>query len=319
VSRADAPHAAPSGGVAELAIARPVSRRPWRRDSATAVLFLLPLFVLVVGLIVYPFGRAIWLSFTDKLVGYPERFVGLRNYLYLLHDDGFQAVVRNSLVFTLASVGLKVLTGLGMALVLNVTWRWRNFFRGLFLLPWITSTVIIALTWRWMFDSFPGRGFFNSVLLDLGLLDRPLAVLATPAGAMFAVTVANWWRGFPFFGVSYLAAMQSIPVELYEAAAVDGASTWRRFWHVTLPGLKHVLIVTVLLSFIWTLNDFNIVYVMTRGGPGTATQVFATYSYEVAFNQLRWGRGVTVSLFLLPVLVVSIALISRYLLRQENA
>jgi ABC-type sugar transport system permease subunit len=131
--------------------------------------------------------------------------------------------------------------------------------------------------------------------------------------------VANWWRGFPFFGVSYLAAMQSIPVELYEAAAVDGASAWRRFWHVTLPGLKHVLIVTVLLSVIWTLNDFNIVYVMTRGGPGTATQVFATYSYEVAFNQLRWGRGVTVSLFLLPALVVSIVLISRYLLRQENA
>ncbi|MCL6640996.1 MAG: sugar ABC transporter permease [Candidatus Rokubacteria bacterium] len=316
MSRLDAPHAARARG--ELTVGRWVSRRARQRDTAAAFLFLLPLFVLVVGLIVYPFGRAIWLSFTDKLVGYPERFVGLRNYLYLLQDDGFHAVVRNSLVFTAASVGLKVLTGLGMALVLNATWRWRNVFRGLFLLPWITSTVIIALTWRWMFDSFPGRGFFNSVLLDLGLLDRPLAVLATPAGAMFAVVVANWWRGFPFFGVSYLAAMQSIPVELYEAAAVDGASAWRRFWHVTLPGLKHVLIVTVLLSFIWTLNDFNIIYVMTRGGPGTATQVFATYSYEVAFNQLRWGRGVTVSLFLLPVLVLSIALISRYLLRQEN-
>ncbi len=318
MSRTDAPHAAPARGVAELTVGRWVSGRARRRDTATAVLFLLPLFVQVVGLIVYPFGRAIWLSFTDKLVGYPERFVGLRNYLYLLHDDGFHAVVRNSLLFTVASVGLKVLTGLAMALVLNATWRWRNLFRGLFLLPWITSTVIIALTWRWMFDSFPGRGFFNSVLLDLGVLDRPLAVLATPAGALFAVVVANWWRGFPFFGVSYLAAMHSVPVELYEAAAVDGASAWRRFWHVTLPALKHVIVVTVLLSFIWTLNDFNIIYVMTRGGPGTATQVFATYSYEVAFNQLRWGRGVTVSLFLLPALVVSIALISRYLLRQEN-
>ncbi|OLE37709.1 MAG: hypothetical protein AUG48_03795, partial [Actinobacteria bacterium 13_1_20CM_3_68_9] len=204
-------------------------------------------------------------------------------------------------------------------LVLNVTWRWRNFFRGLFLLPWITSTVIIALTWRWMFDSFPGRGFFNSVLMDLGLLRSPMAVMATAGGAMFAVVVANWWRGFPFFGVSYLAAMQSIPLELYEAASIDGASMWRRFWHVTLPGVKHVVIVTVLLSFIWTINDFNIVYVMTRGGPGTATQVFATYSYEVAFNQLRWARGVTVSIFLVPLLVAGIALLSRYLLRQENA
>src|SRR5205807_4103999 len=119
--------------------------------------------------------------------------------------------------------------------------------------------------------------------------------------------------------VSCLAGMQAIPAELYEAVAVDGAPPWRRFWHVSLPGLKHVIIVTTLLTFIFTLNDFNIVYVMTRGGPGTATQVFATYSYEVAFNQLRWARGVTVSIFLVPLLVAGIALLSRYLLRQENA
>jgi len=289
-----------------------------RRDASTAFLFLLPLFVLVAGFILYPFYRAIWLSFTDKLVGYPERFVGLRNYLYLIHDDTFHEVVRNSLVFTVGSVALKILTGLAMALVLNGTWRWQNLFRGLFLLPWITSTVIIALTWRWMFDAFPGRGFFNSVLLDLGLLNQPIAFMASPQGAMLAVIVANWWRGFPFFGVSYLAGMQSIPLELYEAASVDGASTWRRFWHVTLPGLKHVMIVTILLSFIWTINDFNIIYVMTRGGPGTATQVFATYSYDVAFNQLRWGRGVTISIFLVPVFIVGIVLISRYLLRDKE-
>jgi multiple sugar transport system permease protein len=288
------------------------------RDTGAALLFLLPLFVLVVGLIAYPFARAIWLSFTDKLVGYPERFVGLRNYLYLIHDDTFRDVVRNSLVFTVGSVSLKILTGLAMALVLNSVVRWRNVFRGLFLLPWITSTVIIALTWRWMFDSFPGRGFFNSVLTDLGLIGQPLAFMATAEGAMFAVIIANWWRGFPFFGVSYLAGMQAIPLELYDAAAVDGAGPWQRFWHVTLPGLKHIVIVTVLLSFIWTINDFNIIYVMTRGGPGSATQVFATYSYEVAFNQLRWGRGVTISIFLIPVLVVGIALVSRYLLRDRD-
>jgi multiple sugar transport system permease protein len=293
-------------------------RRASSRDAGTAVLFLLPLFVLVVGLIAYPFYRAVWLSFTDKLVGYPERFVGLRNYAYLVQDDAFRQVVRNSLVFTAGSVVLKVLTGLGMALVLNGIWRWRNFFRGMLLLPWITSTVIIALTWRWMFDSFPGRGFFNSVLLDLGLLGRPVAFLATPEGAMLAVIIANWWRGFPFFGVSYLAGMQGIPGELYEAASVDGAGAGRRFWHVTLPGLRHIMVVTTLLSLIWTINDFNVVYVMTRGGPGTATQVFATYSYEVAFNQLRWGRGVTISIFLVPVLLIGIVLISRYLLRERD-
>jgi multiple sugar transport system permease protein len=304
-----------------VAAARPPARAPrraWGRDTGTAALFLLPLFVLVVALIIYPFYRAIWLSFTDKLVGYPERFVGLRNYVYLIHDDTFHEVVRNSLVFTVGSVALKVLTGLAMALVLNGLWRGRTFFRGLFLLPWITSTVIIALTWRWMFDSFPGRGFFNSVLIDLGLLNRPVALMASPEGAMLAVIVANWWRGFPFFGVSYLAGMQSIPRDLYEAASVDGASTWGRFWHITLPGLKHIIIITILLSAIWTINDFNIVYVMTRGGPGTATQLFATYSYDVAFNQLRWGRGVTISVFLVPLLIVGIVLISRYLLRERD-
>jgi multiple sugar transport system permease protein len=315
---ADAPIDAPAG-VAGVATVRPrARRRVFRGDTGTALILLSPLFVLVVGLVVYPFYRAIWLSFTDKLVGYPERFVGLKNYLYLLENDTFRAVVANSLVFTFGSVALKIVTGLAMAVVLNNTWRWRNFFRGLLLLPWITSTVIIALTWRWMFDSFPGRGFINSALTDLGILGHPIAFMATPAGAMTAVIVANWWRGFPFFGVSYLAAMQSISAELYEAASVDGAGMWRQWWHVTLPALKHVIIVTVLLSFIWTINDFNIVYVMTRGGPGTATQIFATYSYDVAFNQLRWARGVTISIFLVPVLIVGIALVSRYLLKDES-
>jgi ABC-type sugar transport system permease subunit len=293
-------------------------RRARFREAATALLFLLPLLVLVVALILYPVYRAVWLSLTDKLVGYPERFVGLRNYAYLAGDDTFHAVIRNSFVFTAGSVGLKVVTGMLMALVLDTIVRGRTFFRGLFLLPWITSTVIIALTWRWMFDAFPGRGFFNSVLLDVGLLRRPIAFMATPEGAMMAVIVANWWRGFPFFGVSFLAGMQSIPRELYEVASVDGASPWRRFWHVTLPGLKHVITVTTLLSVILTINDFNIVYVMTRGGPGTATQIFATYSYQVAFNQLRWGRGVTVCLFVVPILVLGIILISRYLLRDRR-
>ena len=174
-------------GCGLISVQAPTETRPFRvaragvtargrrrgRDLPTAVLLLLPLLVLVGGLIIYPFGRALWLSLTDKLVGYPERFVGLRNYIYLIHDDNFRQVVRNSLIFTVASVGLKVLSGLAMALVLSGIWRWRNVFRGLFLLPWITSTVIVALTWRWMFDAFPGRGFFNSALSMPGSSPAP--------------------------------------------------------------------------------------------------------------------------------------------------
>lgn len=308
-------------GLPEGALRPPRTRRfglRLDRDARAAYLFLTPLFVLVLGLILYPFLQALRLSFTDKMVGYPERFVGLKNYAYLLGDQTFHQVVQNSLVFTAGSVGLKLVTGLAVALVLNQAVRWRSFFRGLSLLPWITSTVIIALTWRWMFDGFRGRGFFNSVFMDLGLLDRPIGFLGTPAGAMAAVIVANWWRGFPFFGISILAAMQAVPRELYEAAAVDGANRWHRFWQITLPSIRHVLVITTLLSTIWTLNDFNIVYVMTRGGPGVATHVFATFSYETAFNQLRWGRGVAISIFLVPVLVVVIVVLSRYLLREEK-
>lgn len=288
------------------------------RDARAAYLFLTPLFVLVLGLILYPFLQALRLSFTDKMVGYPEQFVGFKNYVYLINDETFRKVIQNSVVFTVGSVGLKVVTGMGVALLLNNIVRWRGFFRGLSLLPWITSTVIIALTWRWMFDAFRGRGFFNSVLMDVGLLDRPIGFLGSSNGAMAAVIVANWWRGFPFFGITLLAAMQAVPRDFYEAASVDGANAWQRFWHITVPSIKHVLIITTLLSTIWTLNDFNIVYVMTRGGPGVATHVFATFSYETAFNQLRWGRGVAASIFLVPVLVITIIILSRYLLREEK-
>jgi len=178
--------------------------------------------------------------------------------------------------------------------------------------------VIIALTWRWMFDSFHGRGFFNTVLLDLGILQQPIAFLGSGTGAMVAVIVANWWRGFPFFGISFLAGLQSIPQDLYEAAAVDGANAVQRFIHVTLPGIMHIVLVATLLTTIWTLNDFNIIYVMTRGGPSSATHVFATYTYEVGFNQLRWGRAVAISIFSLPVLAAIIIILARRLLREEG-
>jgi len=133
-----------------------------------------------------------------------------------------------------------------------------------------------------------------------------------------AIATIVTWRWVGYNAIIYLAGLQAIPRELYEAASVDGATTWHRFWHITLPGLKHVMIVTTLLSFILTINDFNIIYVMTRGGPGSATQIFATYSYQVAFNQLRWGRGVTICLFVVPILVLGIILISRYLLRDKK-
>ena len=284
-------------------------------DAGVGYLFVLPLVVLVLLLIAYPLGSAVYLSLTEKYVGYPPRFVGLKNYVELTGDPVFRKVVWNSAVFTVASVTVKLMIGLLMALSLHQALFARRLVRGILLLPWVAPTVITALAWHWMFDAL--RGFINVSLETLGLIGEPIAWLGQPATAMMAVVVVNIWRGFPFFGVSLLAGLQAIPADLYEAAAVDGASATQRFRHVTLPGLRPVILVTALISTIFTLNDFNIVYVMTRGGPGIATHILATYTYEVGFQALRWGRAVAVSMYLMPLVVVMIVVLARRLTRED--
>ena len=284
-------------------------------DAGIGYLFVLPLVVLVLLLIAYPLGSAVYLSLTEKYVGYPPRFVGLKNYVELTGDPVFRKVVWNSAVFTVASVTVKLMIGLLMALSLYKALFARRLVRGILLLPWVAPTVITALAWHWMFDAL--RGFINVSLETLGLISEPIAWLGQPATAMMAVVVVNIWRGFPFFGVSLLAGLQAIPADLYEAAAVDGASATQRFRHVTLPGLRPVIFVTTLISTIFTLNDFNIVYVMTRGGPGIATHILATYTYEVGFQALRWGRAVAVSMYLMPLVVVMIVVLARRLTRED--
>ncbi len=284
-------------------------------DAGIGYLFVLPLVVLVLLLIAYPLGSAVYLSLTEKYVGYPPRFVGLKNYVELTGDPVFRKVIWNSAVFTVASVTVKLLIGLLMALSLHQALFARRLVRGILLLPWVVPTVITALAWHWMFDAL--RGFINVSLDTLGLIGEPIAWLGQPATAMMAVVVVNIWRGFPFFGVSLLAGLQAIPADLYEAAAVDGASATQRFRHVTLPGLRPVIFVTALISTIFTLNDFNIVYVMTRGGPGIATHILATYTYEVGFQALRWGRAVAVSMYLMPLVVVLIVVLARRLTRED--
>jgi multiple sugar transport system permease protein len=283
-------------------------------DAWIGYLFVLPLIVLVLGLVAYPLASAVWVSLTEKYVGYAPRFVGLKNYVDLSRDPVFHKVLWNSALFTVVSVAVKVLVGLAMALSLDRALAARRLVRGLLLLPWIVPTVITALAWHWMFDAL--RGFINVSLQALGLIGAPIAWLGQPATAMLAVITVNIWRGFPFFGVSFLAALQTIPRDLYEAAAVDGASAARRFRHVTLPGLRPVILVTTLISVIFTLNDFNIVYVMTRGGPGIATHVLATYTYEVGFQALRWGKAVAVSMYLMPLLALMIVVLARHLTRE---
>jgi multiple sugar transport system permease protein len=297
----------------------PRSRSPlWQklgRDFVLAYVLLLPLILILFLLLAYPIGSAIWITLQDKTIGMVGRFIGLENYRQLLFNDPFfSQVVRNGFIFTIGSVLLKLLVGLIMALVLNQPLVFRGLWRGLLLMPWVAPTVVTALSWRWILDL---TGVLNLVLRDLGLMTSSIPWLAQYGTAMFSLILVNTWRGFPFFGITLLAGMQAIPQELYEAAEIDGATVWQRFRYVTLPSLRTVILVVTILSIIWTFNDFSIVWLLTGGGPGHATDVFATYTYKLGFVTSRLGYGQTVSVILAPVLIAIIMILSPLMLRGE--
>jgi len=291
-------------------------RQKLGRDYALGYALLVPLIIVLFGLLAYPIVTALGITLQDKTIGMPGRFIGLENYYQLLFKDtAFWRVVQNGFIFTIGSVSLKAIVGMCMALVLNRRMLFRGFFRGLLLLPWVAPTVVTALAWRWILDLM---GVFNYILTNVGVLQLPVPWLAKYGTAMFSLVLVNAWRGFPFFGVTLLAGMQTIPLELYEAAEVDGASAWQRFWRITLPSLRTVMLVVTTLSTIWTFNDFSIVWLLTRGGPGNATDVFATYTYKLGFEVSRLGYGETVSVILAPVLVLIILFLSPLMLRGES-
>jgi ABC-type sugar transport system permease subunit len=287
-------------------------------DHRLGFLFVLPMAALVLALVAYPFGYAIYLSMTRKYVGVPPVFVGFDNYVKLTFDGFFQRAVINSVVFTASSVGFKLLLGMAMALVLTSRVRFRGFFTGVLLIPWVAPTVVSALNFLWIYDY--SLGVLNYLLVKvLRLLPQGVGWLSEPGTAMASVIAVNVWRGFPFFGISFLAGMKAIPAELYEAAAVDGAGALQRFRHVTLPGIRNIVIIVVLLSTIWTFNDFQIVYILTKGGPGGATQVLPVFTYEVAFGAQRLGEAIAVALYMLPALAGVIIVLARHMQRGRKA
>jgi ABC-type sugar transport system permease subunit len=281
-------------------------------DYRMGFLFILPTVLLVLSLVAYPFCYAIYLSLTRKYVGVPPVFVGFDNYVKLTFDGFFQRAVVNSFIFTFGSVGVKLVLGMVMALVLTSGIRFRSFWTGVLLIPWVAPTVVSALNFLWIFDY--SLGVLNYMLVKVfHLLPQGVGWLSEPKTAMASVIGVNIWRGFPFFGISFLAGVRAIPSEMYEAAAVDGAGALQRFRHVTLPGVKNILIIVTLLSTIWTFNDFQIVYILTRGGPGGATQVLPVFTYEIAFGAQRLGEAIAVALYMLPALAAVIIVLARYM------
>ena len=302
---------------------RTTTQRRLGRDWRLAALFLAPTTVLVGVLVLVPIVRSIVTSTTERH-GPDNVFVGLSNYLALAGDDQFRTGVVNSFVFTVYAEIFKVVLGLAAALLLHRQRRGRALLTGLLLVPWVVPTVVTAFSWRSLLD--PIFGSVNILLTDSGigpLLATAHLVDSWPAGwlsdvslAMPSVILVNVWKGVPFFTICFLAGLKAIPADQYEAATIDGASSWQRFVHVTLPGLRHVITVTVTLSSIWTFNNFDLIWLLTQGGPGNVTAPYVLVAYSKAILQLQYGAGAAVTLVMLPVIGGLVFLLVR-LLRQD--
>ena len=290
-------------------------RELWEREEVFGYGLILPALLLIVCLVAYPFFMAIYFSLSDYWVGSPGQFVGLENFRQILANEVFHRTVYNSFVFTAIAVVLKAVLGIWLAMLLFRSMRFKRLIRGAVLLPWVIPTALSTLAWWWMFDSL--YSVVNWTGIRLGIIAAPGPNwLGMTEYAMAAVIAVNVWRGLPFFAIIVLAGLVSIPREYYEAAEVDGAGSWGRFRHVTLPLLKPVLAVVILFSTIFTFADFNIVQVLTRGGPVNTTHLFATLAYQTGLVGGNLGQGAAISLFLFPMLAAVVFIQLRYIRRE---
>jgi multiple sugar transport system permease protein len=290
-------------------------REWWEQEHVFGYGLILPALLLLTCLVAYPFGMAIYFSLSDYWVGSPGSFIGLDNYWAILQNEVFLQTVQNSFVFTGVAVVLKTVLGVWLAMLLARSLKFKRLIRGAVLLPWVIPTALSTLAWWWMFDSL--YSVVNWTAIRLGIISPPGPNwLGISNYAMAAVIIVNVWRGLPFFAITVLAGLVAIPREYYEAAEVDGAGSWTRFRHVTLPLLKPVLAVVTLFSTIFTFADFNIVYVLTRGGPVNSTHLFATLAYQIGLNGGNLGQGAAISLFLFPMLAAVVFIQLRFIRKE---
>jgi multiple sugar transport system permease protein len=303
---------APSG---EVTIARP-KWRPLESEGNLALMLLLPTLVLLGLFIAYPFVRGILLSVQNARVGVPGTFVGFDNFGRLLSDPIFHAVVKNTFIYTFITTIFKLALGLWLAILLNRDFKFKAFTRAFILLPFIVPTVLACFAWKWMFD--PTFSVINWMLYKMGAITGAINWLGDGDLAMVSIIIVNIWRGVPFFAISLMAGLQTIAPDLQEAAAIDGAKPWQRFIYITWPLLLPVTMVVVLFSVIQTFADFQIVYVLTGGGPANATHLFATYAYQLGIGTGLLSQGAAVSLAMFPLLFLIVIFQLIYIRRVET-
>jgi multiple sugar transport system permease protein len=276
-----------------------------QRKSTIAFLMALPLILLILILVAYPAAYAIWLSMLNKSM---TKFVGFGNFEFLFKRQTFWEVVLQSCIFAITAVIFKAIIGFVVAhFVNNIPTKGQRKWRGMLLVPWVIPAAMSTLSWLWLFD--PSYSAFNWIFTHLGL--PKISWLGEAGWARFSVILVNVWIGAPFFLIMYLAALKSVPDQLYEAASIDGATWWQRIWYVTLPMMRNIIAITILFSTIVTFANFDIVRVLTAGGPLTATHVFATWAFKIGIESGDIPLGATVSLFMVPILAVAATFILR--------
>ena len=294
--------------------AGPTGRPLGRRVLPYAMLS--PAVLVTLAIVFFPMLQTAWMSLHDYVLFRPHRFefLGLNNYRKALADEVFWISLRHTAIWIGITVPAQLLLGLATALLLNQDFPWRPLARALIIIPWALPSVVIALMWVWIYDS--NYGLMNDFLLRLGLIEQAMPWLARPDTALGAIILTLTWQGFPFFAVMILAGLQSIPRSYYEAAAIDGASAWRQFWHITLPGISGVLVTAVLLRMIWVANSFDVIFVMTGGGPGYSTYTLPLYAFIKARTNLDFGYGSALAV-LFTLLLMGVVLV--YLRRTGKA
>lgn len=297
--------------MADTAIARPAERakpsmlaRLGQSRNGLGILFMVPAAIFLIVFLAWPLVLGVWLGFTDTRIGRSGVFIGLENYESLLTDSVFRLAVFNTILYTVVASALKFALGLWLALLLNEHLPFKAFIRAIVLLPWVVPTVLSAIAFWWIFDT--QFSVISWALKELGLISTNINFLGDTTNARASVIAANVWRGIPFVAISLLAGLQTISPSLYEAAMLDGATNWQRFRFITLPLLSPIIAVVMTFSVLFTFTDFQLIYVLTRGGPLNATHLMATLSFQRAIPGGQLGEGAAIAVAMIPFLLGAI-------------
>ena len=276
----------------------------WESRNLLGLVFMLPAASLLLLFLTYPLGLGLWLGLTDQKIDGTGGFIGLGNFISLAKDSVFLLSIFNTLLYTVVASAIKFALGLYLALLLNNRMPFKAMIRAIVLLPFVVPTVLSAIAFWWIYDA--QFSIISWVLMKWGWIDHYINFLGDPWNARWSVIAANIWRGIPFVAITLLAGLQTISPSLYEAATLDGATPWQRFWYITLPVLSPIIAVVMTFSVLFTFTDFQLIYVITRGGPLNATHLMATLSFQRAITGGQLGEGAAIANAMIPFLLVAI-------------